>query len=399
MRLVIFTAPAPGVVNHCMALAGLLRGGGHATWVVTSPDMRAHVEALGAGVPVRYAASHHVDFNRVRPGRRPHLAQICDPPALEACLRDQLAIAGELAADALVTRHFFSVQVAAALLGLPYVAYLTDGPLNLLPGRHPMAGVATAEMTGAVAALHERHGVEPPRQAVPYCLESAHLNLVRGLPETSGLRSAELGSLPATAEFCGLLTFDGDRTGPEDLPPAGGRPRVYVTYGTICYEVERYRATVQALAGLDVDAVLTSMHVAADAIGPLPPNVSVRRYVPNDRALEWADAVVHHGGHGTFLGALAAGVPQVVAPDNVVTTNQAQHCAMARSMGVGECLEGELTAAALRAAIGRALEPGRLAAAAAARARLAERDRDARRRALARVGELERLATVRGGGG
>jgi UDP:flavonoid glycosyltransferase YjiC (YdhE family) len=46
----------------------------------------------------------------------------------------------------------------------------------------------------------------------------------------------------------------------------------------------------------------------------LPPNVRVVGRVPLDRVLPHATAVVHHGGAGTVLGALAAGVPQLVCP-------------------------------------------------------------------------------------
>ena len=40
----------------------------------------------------------------------------------------------------------------------------------------------------------------------------------------------------------------------------------------------------------------------------------VERWVPQDDVLAHAAAIVGHGGSGTTLGALAAGVPQVVVP-------------------------------------------------------------------------------------
>ena len=46
----------------------------------------------------------------------------------------------------------------------------------------------------------------------------------------------------------------------------------------------------------------------------MPANVHVERFVPQDDVLPHAQAVLCHGGSGTVLGALAAGVPLVVVP-------------------------------------------------------------------------------------
>ena len=49
-------------------------------------------------------------------------------------------------------------------------------------------------------------------------------------------------------------------------------------------------------------------------LGPVPANVHVERFVPQDDVLPHAAAAVCHGGSGTVLGALAAGIPLVVQP-------------------------------------------------------------------------------------
>jgi UDP:flavonoid glycosyltransferase YjiC (YdhE family) len=46
----------------------------------------------------------------------------------------------------------------------------------------------------------------------------------------------------------------------------------------------------------------------------LPDNVRTVGWVPLPRVLPFCDGIVHHGGAGTLLGALAAGVPQLVEP-------------------------------------------------------------------------------------
>jgi UDP:flavonoid glycosyltransferase YjiC (YdhE family) len=46
----------------------------------------------------------------------------------------------------------------------------------------------------------------------------------------------------------------------------------------------------------------------------LPGNVRSVGWIPLDRAMAGADALVHHGGAGGLLQALAAGIPQLVVP-------------------------------------------------------------------------------------
>jgi UDP:flavonoid glycosyltransferase YjiC (YdhE family) len=69
------------------------------------------------------------------------------------------------------------------------------------------------------------------------------------------------------------------------------------------------------LAEHDVRVFMTvGRAVDPDGLGPLPANAQVRQWVPQDAVLAHATAMLGHGGFGTTMGALAAGVPQVVAP-------------------------------------------------------------------------------------
>jgi UDP:flavonoid glycosyltransferase YjiC (YdhE family) len=51
-----------------------------------------------------------------------------------------------------------------------------------------------------------------------------------------------------------------------------------------------------------------------DELGDLPHNVTAQPWVPQADLLPHVDVVVHHGGSGTTLGALAVGAPQLVLP-------------------------------------------------------------------------------------
>jgi UDP:flavonoid glycosyltransferase YjiC (YdhE family) len=94
----------------------------------------------------------------------------------------------------------------------------------------------------------------------------------------------------------------------------GPRPLVYLTLGTTFGTAELLTTAVAGLSGLDADVVVALGRVPPGSLGRVPSDVRVRTWVPQAAVLARADLVVHHGGSGTTLGALAAGVPQLVLP-------------------------------------------------------------------------------------
>lgn len=89
-------------------------------------------------------------------------------------------------------------------------------------------------------------------------------------------------------------------------------PLVYVTFGTVAGAVGTgaYRVAAEALASLPVRVLMTTGQELD--LGAMPSRIHVRRWVDQHDALAEASAVVCHGGSGTTLGALAAGVPMVI---------------------------------------------------------------------------------------
>ncbi|WP_346535318.1 glycosyltransferase [Micromonospora sp. DPT] len=94
----------------------------------------------------------------------------------------------------------------------------------------------------------------------------------------------------------------------------GSLPLIYLTLGTAFGTRELLSAAIEGLAALDARVVVAAGRVPLDQLGDVPDNVSVQRWVPQAQLLPHADLVVHHGGSGTTLGALAAGVPQLILP-------------------------------------------------------------------------------------
>jgi UDP:flavonoid glycosyltransferase YjiC (YdhE family) len=107
------------------------------------------------------------------------------------------------------------------------------------------------------------------------------------------------------------------------------------------------------MAELPIHGLLTTGPVMErELLGAIPDNVTVETFVPQTDVFSHADAVVHHGGSGTFIGTMAAGLPQVVVP---LFADQPSNAASIAKTGAGVAVY-EREADVLQAAILRALE-------------------------------------------
>ena len=136
----------------------------------------------------------------------------------------------------------------------------------------------------------------------------------------------------------------------------GGDPSVYVTFGTVAGALpmvaDVYSESMRAVAGLDAEVLVTIGHAADPGVlGTVPPNVRVERWVDQNEVLKRATAVVCHGGGGTTLGTLAAGVPLVVIP----LFSSDQHINARRVAAVGAGVNVASEAVAIRAGIDEVL--------------------------------------------
>jgi UDP:flavonoid glycosyltransferase YjiC (YdhE family) len=86
----------------------------------------------------------------------------------------------------------------------------------------------------------------------------------------------------------------------------------------------------------------------------------VQRYVDQARVLGHVDVAVHHGGSGTVLGCLAAGVPQVITPQGA---DQFLNAARLAELGLGYAVPNDAEAGAVGAAVDRLLADGPVQAA------------------------------------
>ncbi len=109
--------------------------------------------------------------------------------------------------------------------------------------------------------------------------------------------------------------------------PAPGDPTVYFTLGTVYTSTELSARVLAGLQGLAANVVATvGERVDPAVFGPLPPNVRVERFVPQDQLLPRCSLVVSHGGSGSLLGTLAHGLPSVLLPLGADQPYNARRC-------------------------------------------------------------------------
>jgi UDP:flavonoid glycosyltransferase YjiC (YdhE family) len=123
------------------------------------------------------------------------------------------------------------------------------------------------------------------------------------------------------------------------------RPLIYLTLGTAFGTPEVLTTAIRGLAALGVPLVVATGRVRPEELGPVPDHVSLHSWVPQAAVVPHADLVVHHAGSGTTLGALAAGVPQLVLPQGADQFANAE--ALVSAGAAVRLLPGELSADAV----------------------------------------------------
>jgi len=238
----------------------------------------------------------------------------------------------------------FASMVAAERAGLPQVqiaigmgdlvgavAATLEPPLaelgalaGLAEGRAPALAASTATFTSVPASLDAPHAEElrPDAGARDGDLRTGRDAPVWRFRTASG--AAAGGALPAP-------------WGDADLP------LVYVSFGSVTATLGPfatvYRASLEALAAMPVRVLMTTGDGLDPAsLGAVPANARVERWWPQQDVMAHSAAVVGHGGFGTTMAALEAGVPQVVLP--LFAVDQAIHAARVAAAGAGVHVDG-----------------------------------------------------------
>jgi UDP:flavonoid glycosyltransferase YjiC (YdhE family) len=302
----LLAACSLGGAGHLNPLVPFLHhaaAAGHEVLVVAVPDMAGMVGRTGHP----FAAGGAPTEEEIAP------------------IREQLPVLPEAEAAVLGNRDLFGRLATRAML--PEMARIFENWRPDAVLRDP------CEYASAVVAT--RHGV-PHRQvaislaavewgslevAAPVLeeLDEGLPGRIRASPYLSRFpASVDPSPFPATVRYRDPGPAAGTES-PTDLWPPGEGPRVYLTFGTVLgymtYARSVYETALEALSSLPVRVLLTvGRRFDIASLGRLPDNVRLQPWVDQADVLGDADLVVCHGGSGTVLGALAAGVPIVVVP-------------------------------------------------------------------------------------
>jgi UDP:flavonoid glycosyltransferase YjiC (YdhE family) len=303
----VLAACSLGGAGHLRPLLPLLdaaRAGGHQTLLIGPPALAPTAEETGHP----FLPGGEPPEEQVRPIRE----QLPVLPAHEAAVLGDRELFGRLAATAMLPateRVLLGWRPDVVLRDPAEYASAVAGARLGFPAAQVAIGLARVEwgaISIAAPALDAyQKGLADELRQSPYLTRLPGALDPSPFPDTRRYREPAQqprGRLPAW------------------WPGASG-PLVYVTFGTVLGHMsiaeEAYQAAIGAVAGLDARVLLTT----GRAFDPdrlrhldLPGNVHVEAWVDQADVLAEAELVVCHGGSGTTFGALAAGVPLVIAP-------------------------------------------------------------------------------------
>ena len=306
MRVLFASTRGTGHFNPLVPFIEACIRGGHEVMVAGPPPLAATVERAG----YRFWEGAEPPEDELGPvwGRVPTVSpeesnaivigEIFGQLNVRAMLPSLEAACQEWRPDALIREQAeFASAIAADRHGIPQARL---GVL-LAAGERTSLDIAGANLDQHRPGIAERIWTSPYLTLFPASLEDPQGSVP---PAIRRFRDPALGA-PA---------------GP--LPDWWGgdeRPLVYVTLGSVAGGMPMaaglFANVFEAAAGLPARVLLTVGREAdIDALGPAPENVHVEPWVPQADVFADASVVVGHGGAGTTLGALSAGLPLVVVP-------------------------------------------------------------------------------------
>jgi MGT family glycosyltransferase len=301
-------------------------------------------------------------------------------PASQFC-RDVLEELRREAADVVVVDTMIpSATFGAEAAGVPTVI-LMHGPYMIPRGEVPPLGTGFMPARGNLGRLRDRSAAALVlgvfRSSLP-ALNRARAEVglapLRDARDLMGKSNRVLvcsspsfdfapGSIPGNVRYAGPQLDDAPSVAsrnPWAIP--SGRPLVLVGLSsTVMRQEGLLQRIADALGQLEVQGLITTGPAVDPALIAAPPNVTVTRWVRHADVLPNCSVVITHGGHGTVMKALTAGVPLLVVP---LGRDQPDNAARVAHAGAGIRLRKNAGVSALRMATARVIEDPRYRAAA-----------------------------------
>ncbi|WP_068278648.1 nucleotide disphospho-sugar-binding domain-containing protein [Aldersonia kunmingensis] len=408
-----------GTVPPELAVARLLHERGHRVVVLAEDSMRADVDATGATFrPWTHATNRASRLPEDDPYRDWECTNPLQMFALlldlqfvgpaPAYAQDTATAIAEIEPDLVVCSMFaMGAMAAAEAAGLPFDVLLpniyllpaTGQPpigLGLKPARGPLGRLRDTTINAVVGRQWAKgvEGINALRTSLGLAPVDAFFDHIRGARRHLVLTSPEFDFTtepPANVRYVGAVLDDPAWAATEPWSaPDGDDPLVLVSLSsTFQDQAATLQRIVDGLATLPVRAVVTTGPALDPATITAPDNVTVVAAAPHSQILTQAAAVITHGGHGTVVRALAAGVPLVILPHG---RDQADNAVRVTTRGAGVMLARKAAPKKIAAAVQKVVT-GDAYRASAGRLGASIR-RDAAGDAL--IGELEDLPQVVG---
>jgi len=326
---------AGGTVPPELGVVRRLVERGHRVTVLADESMADQVRRTGAAYerPTAPSAGEFRDWELKSPTSQARAMadhMIIGPAPGQAA--DTVA-AIDAARPDLIVASFFGIgaMIAAESRGIPFDVLIPNVYMLPAPGMPPLgAGMSPARgrlgrlrdrvANAAISKLMDRYALEGANAIrAEYGLDPiVHMwDQMRRARRQLVLTSPAFdfpAELPDNARYVGPILDDPAWAADAAwTAPAGEDPLVLVAMSsTFQNHVECLQRITDALGSLPVRGLVTT----GPAVGPdeirAPANVTVVASAPHRRVLAQADLVVTHGGHGTVIKALAAGVPLVI---------------------------------------------------------------------------------------
>ncbi|WP_405080230.1 glycosyltransferase [Paenibacillus chitinolyticus] len=271
-------------------------------------------------------------------------AGLLDEAFAESWVRHRISMLEKAGADLAVADMSPHTVIAARYLGIPVVSITQacfhpygepmyawgDAPRNL-PRVTPVINKILAKLRlPAIRSMED--------------LNLGDLDLVPGIPETDPI------SHPGVC-YVGQLAHKIDAPRPAWIEKLGAEPYVLVYPGRLrdssgSSGLRLLQSVYEAFGGTDLPVVIASQE-------PLPKAFRKRQYrniraIPyfTEELLEACGLFIHHGGHGSCLSSIMAGVPSLIVPTQ---TEREYNARKVYELGIGEyMLPGAFTAEHLR---------------------------------------------------
>jgi UDP:flavonoid glycosyltransferase YjiC (YdhE family) len=333
MQALLTTQPGLGHLHPLVPLAHALQRAGHQVTFACAGSFIPYVEgcglrALPAGPDWLESEADKMfpDVRGMSPAEQEAFLGLAFVETIgNDMVHDVFKICQDWRPDLVVRDEFeYGGCVAAECLGLPHAAvglelFISDQILKW-------------SIESPLARLRHANGL-PPQPAMEMLNRYLYLSHMPARYHFPGQ------PLPPTAHVLRYVPFmqSGDETLPVWVNRLANQPTVYVSLGTVFNRMpEIFKMILDGLAGEAINLILTvGRNQDPSQFGPVPENVHVERYIPQDALMPYCDVAITGGGVGATLTALSQGVPVVIIPTMSFGMLHALRC---QALGVGNIL-------------------------------------------------------------